>query len=135
MSGFDLSATGKSLVIWSKVKLIQQVDCDAANAVVGIAAGNPCVNLNKTVFMEQLTVGNVANGVSGFGTPAPLQGDYTVSVKDQGRTTTTRTANFDSILTLKPGEFAYICEMINLTPDLNIVGLSGQPQVYARTIF
>lgn len=134
-SGFDLSTTGKSLIILSKIKLIQQVDCDTANAVVGIGAGQPCANLNKTVFMEQLTMGN--SGISGsvFGTPAPLQGDFTVSVKDMGRTTTTQTSNFDAILTLKAGEFAYVCEMFNQTPDLNVPGLSGQPQVYARTIF
>jgi hypothetical protein len=134
-SGFDLSGTGKSLIILSKIKLIQQVDCDAANAVVGIGAGNSCTNLGKTVFMEQLTMGNT--GIQGgvFGTPTPLQGDFTVSVKDMGRTGTTATANFDTLLTLKAGEFAYVCEMFNQTPELNVPGLSGQPQVYARTIF
>jgi Flp pilus assembly protein TadG len=134
-SGFDLSNTGKSLIILSKIKVIQQADCDAANAVVGIGAGQPCANLNKPVFMEQLTMGNSSVSYSVFGTPTPIQGDYTVTVKDMGRSTTTQTSNFSTILTLKSGEYAYVCEMFNQTPELNVPGLSGQPQVYARTIF
>ncbi len=50
-------------------------------------------------------------------------------------TSTARASNFDTLLLLKPGEFAYACEMFNQTPELNVPGLSGQPQVYARTIF
>jgi len=134
-SGFDLASTGKSLIILSKIKVIQQADCDAANAVVGIGAGNTCANLGKSVFMEQLTMGNTGIQGSQFGTPTPLQGDFRVSVKDMGITSTARTSNFDTLLLLKPGEFAYACEMFNQTPELNVPGLSGQPQVYARTIF
>ncbi|MCU1237327.1 MAG: hypothetical protein JWP63_5294 [Candidatus Solibacter sp.] len=133
-SGFDLSSTGKSLIVLSKIKLIQQVDCDAANATVGIPAGQTCANLGKTVFIEQLTVGSTSIAGSQFGTPTPTTSS-SVSVKDQGRTSTTRTSNFDPILALKAGEFAYVCEMFNQTPELDVPGLSGQPQVYARTIF
>lgn len=134
-SGFDLATTGKSLIVLSKIKLVQQADCDAANAIVGIGAGRPCANLNKTVFLEQLTMGNTSIQGSVFGTPTPLQADFTVATKDIGRTTTTQTSSFDPVLTLKAGEYAYVCEMFNQTPDLNVPGLSGQPQVYARTIF
>jgi Flp pilus assembly protein TadG len=134
-SGFDLSSSGKSLIILSKVKLIQQADCDAANAVVGIGPGNTCANLGKSVFMEQLTMGNSSISNSVFGKPIPLQTDFTVTVKDMGRTSGTKTVGFDAILQLKSGEFAYVCEMYNNTPELDVPGLSGSPQVYARTIF
>jgi hypothetical protein len=38
-------------------------------------------------------------------------------------------------MVLKAGELAYVAEMVNLTPDFNIPGLSGGPQVYTRAIF
>src|ERR1700704_5775399 len=46
-SGFDLTSGGTSLIILSKIKLITQGDCDAANAVVSIGPGNSCANLNR----------------------------------------------------------------------------------------
>lgn len=131
-SGFDLSSTGLSVVILSKIKVIQQVDCDAANSP--LPPGNSCVNLNKAAFVEQLTIGNTSSGASVFGTP-PLQGDGTVTVKDQGGNSAAAANGFGAAITLKAGEFAYLSEMVNLTPDLNIPGFSGRPQVYARAIF
>jgi hypothetical protein len=44
-------------------------------------------------------------------------------------------SGFASLITLKPGEVAYMVEMVNATPDLNVPGISGTPQVYARSIF
>src|SRR4051812_45886970 len=117
-SGFDLTSGGTSELILSKVKLITQADCDAANAVVSIGPGSSCANLNKTVFMEQLRIGNTSGGNSAFGTPTPLQADFSVSIKDQGRATTAQTGSaFTSILVLQASEFAYVAEMINQTPD------------------
>src|SRR5204863_4884115 len=134
-SGFDLTAGGTSTMVLSKVKLITQADCDAANAVVLIGPGSPCANLNKMVFMEQLKIGNTGGGNSAFGTPTPIQADYTISIKDQGRASTAQVSNFSTVLTLQAAEFAYVAELINQTPELNIPGFSGQPLVYARTIY
>jgi hypothetical protein len=135
-SGFDLSATGKSLVTLSRIKVIQQADCDAANAIGPgtFPAGHTCANINLPVFMEQLKLGNLANGASHFGTP-PVQTDFTVSPRDMGRNSGAQAAAFATAMTLKAGEYAFVAEMINLTPDLNIPGLSGAPEVYARSIF
>jgi hypothetical protein len=144
---FNLSANGSSVVILSKVKLIGAADCIAANALptpVVTVNTSSCNNLGKIVFMEQLKVGNASAGSSGFGTP-PLQPASctpvgsgapcvnTVTIFDQGRTTSAQTTSFAMVL--KAGEFAYVAEMVNLTPDLNIPGLSGGPLVYARAIF
>ena len=141
---YNLTATGTSVVILSRVKLITAADCTAANAVPPLVAGSACVNQGKFVFTEQLIVGNPTAGSSGFGTP-PVQPATctplgpgtpcvkTVTVKDQGRTTGAQTTSF--VMVLKAGEFAYVAEMVNLTPELNIPGLSGGPQVYARAIF
>ena len=114
---YNLTA-GTSVVILSRVKLITSADCTAANAVPPLVAGSACVNQGKFVFTEQLIVGNPTAGSSGFGTP-PVQPALSTITK----------------LVVWAGEFAYVAEMVNLTPDLNIPGLSGGPQVYARAIF
>ena len=62
--GYNLTSTGSSVVILSKVKLITATDCAAANAAAPVVIGSACLNLGKTVFMEQLKVGNPANGSS-----------------------------------------------------------------------
>jgi hypothetical protein len=99
--GYNLTSTGSSMVILSKVKLITATDCAAANAVAPVVIGNACVNLNKIVFVEQLKVGNPANGSSAFGTPpvqesagctplGPVPLHLHCDIKDQGRTFTHR---------------------------------------------
>jgi hypothetical protein len=135
-TGFSLTSTGTSVVVLEQVKLEQQGDCDVANAAHTpvIPAGTPCANLNKPVFMEQLTMGNTSAGSSTFGTP-PLQANFTVLISDQAYNSAAVANGFGTAMTLKAGEIAYVAEMINLTPDLNIPGFSGQPQVYARGIF
>jgi len=129
-SGFDLTAMGTSMVVLSKVKLIQQTDCDVANP---LTPGRPCANLNKPVFMEQLTIGNPSAGSSRFGTPPMSSG--TVSITDQANNAAAVATNFTAVMTLPAGVIAYMAEMNNQTPDLNIPGFSGTPLVYARAIF
>jgi hypothetical protein len=142
--GFDLSSTGSSLIIFSQVRVIQQADCDAANPLS--PPGTRCNNLNNPVFTEQVMVGNtnlLINGTlarSVFGTP-PLQADQSVSAFDQADTAsasagvTASASGFATLILLQAGEFAYLVEMFNATPDLNIPGFSGSPQVYARSVF
>lgn len=126
-SGFDLTAMGSSDVLLSKIKTIQQSDCDAANPT---HPGVQCTNYNKQVFMEQLTIGNSSAGSSRFGTP-PMTGN-TVSITDQANNPAAVAANF---MNVPAGVIAYMAEMNNQTPDLNIPGFSGMPLVYSSAIF
>jgi hypothetical protein len=134
-SGFNLSSNGTSVVILSQVKVEQQADCDAA----GVApAGKPCANLGQPVFVEQLTIGNTSSGSSAFGTPATttINGvTNKVTTVNQAISPTAVANGFNSVLALNSGETAYVAEMVNQTPSLNIPGFSGEPLVYARTIF
>jgi hypothetical protein len=142
-SSFDLTANGTSVVVISKIRIVTQADCDANN----VTPGMHCTNLGNPVFVEQLMIGNTnlqVNGVnaakSAFGTP-PVQANKTVTSANQANNSaaqagvTGTNTGFASILPLNAGEFAYMVEMINATPELNIPGLSGAPQVYARAIF
>ena len=131
-SGFNLTANGTSVVILSQVTLETQAMCNAA------PAGTPCNNLNQPVFIEQLTIGNAASGSSHFGTPplTTINGvTDEVSTTDQAKTSSAQATGFGSVLALNAGEIAYVAEMVNQTPTLNIPGFSGAPLVYSRTIF
>jgi hypothetical protein len=128
---YALTSTGTSLVIFSEVRIATQADCDAANPS---KVGQPCTNLNLPVFVEQVTLGNTSVGSSHFGTP-PLQSDLTVSVANLGNNSAAQATGFGTVLALNAGEVAYVCEMINQTPEFNIPGISGAQMVYSRTIF
>src|SRR5437879_5110562 len=130
--GFDLTANGTSLIIFSQIRTLQQADCDAANP--GNPPGTPCTNLNNPVFTEQLMVGNTSLQINGttaksvYGNP-PVQADKTVSAVNQANNanaaagTTAPASGFATILLLQAGENAYLVEMFNATPELNIPGL------------
>jgi hypothetical protein len=142
--GFDLTSSGTSLLVFSQIRIVTQADCDAANPTK--PAGTPCTNLGNPVFTEQYTVGNSSLQIGGttaksaYGTP-PTQTDHTVTSVNQANNssaaagTTSPAAGFANVITLQTGEFAYLVEMFNATPELNIPGLSGSPQVYARSVF
>jgi len=127
---YTLTSNGASVVYLSSIRLATQADCDAVNILPGL----PCTNLNKAVFTEQLTLGNSSDGTSVFGTP-PLESDLTVSHANLANATSAQAAGFSSVMTLKVGEVAHVAEMFNRTPEVNIRGLSGNPQVYSRSIF
>jgi hypothetical protein len=141
---YNLTATGTSIVILSRVRIITSSDCIAANNVPPIVAGSSCTNLGKIVFTEQLTIGNTSVGSSQFGTP-PVQStsctplspgtpcSYTVTISDLGRNSAAQANNFP--MTLNAGEVAYVAEFVNQTPELNIPGLTGAPLIYSRAIF
>jgi len=143
-SGFDLTSTGTSLIVFSQIRILQQADCDAANPTS--PAGTHCTNLNNPVFVEQITIGNTSLQINGstahsvYGNP-PVQTDKTVTAVNMANNvnaaagTTSPASGFAQLITLQAGEYAYVVEMFNATPDLNIPGLSGSPQVYARSVF
>jgi hypothetical protein len=138
---FTLTSTGTSDITVSKVKLVTQADCDAANLLPTVVApGTACTNLGKTTFMEQYTIGNTAAGGSAFGAPpvqpttctpisAGVPCSYTVTVYNLGRNAAAQATNFAMVL--KAGETAYVAEMRNLATAGTLLG----PQVYARAIY
>ena len=141
--GFDLTSSGSSLLIFSQIRIVTQADCDAANPT---KIGQACTNLANPVFTEQYTIGNANLSINGatarsvFGTP-PTQTDHTVTAVNMANTATARagvtssSSGFAGLITLQTGEYAYLVEMFNATSELNVPGLSGSPQVYARSVF
>jgi hypothetical protein len=143
-SGFNLTSTGTSVLVLSTIRILQQADCDAGNPLSPV--GTPCPNLNNPVFTQQIKIGNTTltingrNAASAFGTP-PVQANDSVTAANMANNSAALAGNtaaltgFSGVLALNSGEIAYVTEMFNATPDLNIGGLTGAPQVYARSVF
>jgi Flp pilus assembly protein TadG len=149
--GFDLTSAGTSLLVFSQIRICTQADCDTANPT---KIGQACTNLGNPVFTEQLTLGNSSLVIAGktaksvFGAPPvqalsspPASTDFKVSAVNLANNSNAAAGNtgsgtgFATVITLQVGEVAYMVEMFNATPELNIPGLSGSPQVYARSVF
>jgi len=142
--GYDLTSSGTSLIIFSQIRTVTQADCDAANPLS--PPGTHCTNLGNPVFTEQVKVGNSnlliygATARSVYGSP-PVQTDKTVTSVNQANNiqaaagVTSPASGFATLILLQAGEVAYLVEMYNATPELNIPGLSGSPQVYAKSVF
>ena len=128
---YSLTSTGTSVILLSQIRIATQADCDAANPTT---PGVACTNRNLPVYIEQVTLGNSNCGRSAFGQP-PLDSGQKVTTVDLGNNSNAQARNFSTVLSLNVGEYAYVAEMINLTPELNIPGMTGATQVYSRTIF
>jgi len=146
-SGFNLSPTGTSVLVLSEIEVETPALCTAA---VGSGA---CGNKNLPVFMQQIAIGNLSDGSSYFGTPTSSGalsaatalksnlGYYTnVSATNQANATwaqvnSTFNSSVLNLTSVGAGTVAYMVEMFNQTPTLSVPGISGAPQVYARSIF
>lgn len=128
--GLGMTRTGgNGVVILSTVTYIGQPQCDAAG--LSHAA---CVNLNYTVFIHRIVIGNPAARASSFGTPRPSlvgsNGDVSNYLTDQS----TRANGFSALLALQPGDVAYVAEAYFQSPDFAMPGFQTTG-VYARSIF
>jgi len=146
-SGFNLTSTGTSVVILSEIQIETPALCTAA-----VGSGT-CGNKNLAVFMQQIAIGNLNDGSSSFGTPTSGGTLTTATALNSGlgyytnvSATNQATASWaqvnssfnSSVLNLSSvgaGTIAYMVEMVNKTPTLSVPGMTGSPQVYARSIF
>ncbi len=145
--GFDFSAGGNGVVIFSRVRRVTHDECEGA----GIPAGS--CNTNQIVFEQQIVHGNPSIRPSNFGTvPEGLLDALKMTTKDAQRTNPATVARkLGDILDLQgvqirpradgSGTFTvgaqtgHMVEVIANTTDLNIPGFMPQTQVYSRSIF
>ena len=146
-NGFNLTPTGTSVLVLSEIQIETQALCTAA---VGNGA---CGNKNLAVFVQQIAIGNLNDGSSYFGTPTSggtlttatalpsALGYYTnVSAVAQANSSwaqvnSTFNSSVLNLTSVGAGTVAYLVEMINKTPTLSVPGMTGSPQVYARSVF
>jgi hypothetical protein len=137
---FGLTAAGNSVVILSTIQIETPAAC------LNATGNATCPNLNLPVFVQQIAIGNTSAYSSPFGTPTAsgalpatpgVASDYSTTVSDaaQANSSWAVAQSFNSVLPLGPGAVTYMAEMYIITVGLNVPGLTGSPQVYARAIF
>ena len=128
---FDLSATGRAVLLFSRIAKVQQTDCDAAGVPT-------CPNLGKPVFTQRIVMGNPAQQASAFGTPPAIYvgtgGNITSA--NYCKQTSLVANGFDSVLTLAAGQSTTIVEGYFAMPDINYLSFpNGGGGYYVRFLF
>lgn len=130
--GLNITATGgNGVIILSTITYIDLTACQAG----GYNSSN-CTNLNQTVFVRQVVVGNSSLRASAWGTP-PVDTSNSDNVTQTNYLTNTaaRAVGFSSVLPLSAGQFAYVGETYFQTPELSWWSKLGTTSVSARFIF
>jgi len=133
--GFDLSAAGNALLIFSQITTVFPADCTAAGV-------SPCANSGLAVFKQRVTMGNTGLKVSAFGTPPATYIDSlgNIAVQDYLSQGSLVTSGFANLLVQADGDVAYVVEGYFQMPDFSFLspgqsGASGTGGIYARAIF
>ena len=128
---FDLSATGRGVLLLSRVVKVQQTDCTAAGL-------HNCPNLNQPVFAQRLTIGNTTLRTSAFGTPpsAYIDAKGNIRALDYCQQSSLLATNFESVLSLGAGQSAWMVEGYFSMPDINFLNFpESQGGYYVRFLF
>ncbi len=138
--GLDISATGQGVVILSDISYIGDNDCTGANLQ---ANPSSCPNWNKYVIRKRIVIGNSSIRQSAFGTPKAGDTDSSGNIAPMTYLTDTScqasvtpgTPGFSNLMTLAPGQYAYMAEMTLNSPDLSSWGPLGNTGSSALSIF
>jgi hypothetical protein len=133
--GFNVTATGNTLLIFSQISTVFQADCTAASV-------RTCSNLGSGVLVQRVTIGDTALNISSFGTPpaADLDSEGNIAAANYLTLSSCIATGFTSILTQNDGDVAYVVEGYFSMPDLSFLtpgfpGKSATGGLYARAIF
>lgn len=132
-NGMGMTATGgNGVVIMTQITKIGDAQC----AQGGLTPSN-CPNNGSDVVVKRVSVGNTSLYTTTFGSPAPsiLQSDGSISSANYLTNTTARADAFGSVMTLNPGEFAFVSEAYFITPEIDLPGYRDNTHVYQRNIF
>lgn len=134
-NGLNFSTSGgNGVVILSTVTFIGAAQCTGA----GLQADTThCPNINQSVFMRRIIVGNSAARASNFGTPNSgiADGRGYISSSSYLSNTSARAAGFATFLPLAAGQLAYLTEMYLASPDVDWTNFMTGTGVYSRVIF
>jgi hypothetical protein len=128
---YNLSSTGKAVLLFSRIMKVQQIDCDAAGL-------HTCPNLNLPVFTQRIVLGNPAVRSSAFGTPPPanIGASGTISSVHYCQESSLIANGFNAVLSLSPGQSTTMVEGYFSMPDINFLGLPDSGGgYYVRFLF
>ena len=130
-SGLNFAMTGgNGVIILSTITFVSQQDCNAASVP-------NCANLNQPVFTRRIVIGNRGLRTSDFGSPNPgdIDSSGNISLTNYLNDSSTRALNFNSVLPLQSGQYAYLAEAYFTFPDLDWPGFQTGLGSYSRAIF
>jgi hypothetical protein len=128
---YNLSSTGKAVLLFSRIMKVQQIDCDAA-------ALHTCPNLNLPVLTQRIVMGNPSLRNSNFGTPpaAYIGTSGTISPVNYCQESSLVATGFNSVLALSPGQSTTMVEGYFSMPDINFLGFPDSGGgYYVRFLF
>lgn len=128
---FQLTSTGKAVLIFSRIMKVQQTDCTAAGL-------SNCPNLNQPVFVQRLVLGNSTLRSSAFGTPASsyIGSKGLIAGSNYCAQSSLVATGFDAVLNLGAGQSAWMVEGYFSMPDINFLNFADtQNGYYARFVF
>ncbi len=132
-TGLGMTRTGGN----AKVVLTRVMKIGAEQCAAGGLQLQECTNYQMPVITQQIIIGNPALSPSALGEPpSNLKNDKgEISMSDYLTDVRTRAVGFDAILTLQPGELAYVAEAESVAPEFSFPGFFEQTRVYSRTIY
>ena len=128
---YNLSSTGKAVLLFSRIMKVQQIDCDAAGL-------HTCPNLNLPVFTQRIVMGNPALRNSTFGTPPSdyIGASGTISSVNYCQQSSLIANGFNAVLSLSPGQSTTMVEGYFSMPDINFLGFPDSGGgYYVRFLF
>lgn len=121
---------GNGEVTLSKVLFVGELECQAGGFETW-----ECPNYGYPVITQRQTIGNPDLAQSALGDPPAELMDPAGDIADYLTEVSVRASNFNNILQLQDGEFAYVSEAFFSSPEFDFPGFFENTSVYARTIF
>ena len=128
---YNLSATGRAVLMFSRIAKIQQIDCDAAGLHTCPTSICPCLrNASSWATLAQRT--------SQFGTPPPayIGSGGNIAVVDYCQQSALVATGFNAVLALSAGQSTTLVEGYFAMPDINFLNLPNSGGgYYVRSYF
>ena len=134
--GLNMTPSGGSGVIYlSTITYVDSTSCASAGLV---ADTTHCPNINQTVVIKRLTIGNTAIKNSTFApsiTASIIESGGNISSANYLTDTSVQAPAFTNVITLTTGQFAYVSEMFVHPPATGLWALFKSNIVAARSVF
>lgn len=128
--GLSASGTGNAAVIFSTLIYADQNACTAAGL-----SSSQCTNMNHTVVIKRVVVGNSSVYTTPFGTLTSTDLDSEGNVSNYLTNSHAQADSFSNLLSLQSGQYAFMAEMYVQSPGYDFWSYFGVPAAYARSIF
>ena len=134
--GLSMTPTGgKGVIYLSTLTYVDATSCAAAGLQANTSS---CPNMNQTVVIKRLVIGNTAVQASNFApaiTPGIIESNGDISSANYLTDSSVRAPSFSNVITLTVGQYAYLSEMFVNPPVGGLWSLFGSNIVSARSVF